>query len=112
MTTNERHNTWYTDRYLRISAQMHDMEGGDDNDDTVHTAGHKRDLILASARIRRARQAVMKEQARTLYLSPGAKRKKEERIREAYHRVTLQCERDAKGRGEAAAKVAARIRDP
>ena len=107
MTSSERHNTWYTDRYLRVSAQMHAVEG--DDGDMVHTAGHKQDLILAAARIRRSRQAVMKEQSRTPYLSPGAKRKKEERIREAYHRVTLQCERDAKARGEAAAKEAARI---
>ncbi|KAL3906980.1 MAG: hypothetical protein SGILL_009058 [Bacillariaceae sp.] len=105
-SSNERNNTWYTDRYLRISSQMHATDDDDaDEDEVAHKAGHKRDLILAAARIRRARQAVMKEQSRTPYLSPGAKRRKEERIREAYHRATLQCQRDAKGRGDAAARV-------
>ena len=108
-SASERNNTWYTDRYLRVSSQMHAME--DDKEDTMHLPGHKRDLILAAARIRRARQAVMKEQARTPYLSLGARQQKEERIREAYHRVTLQCQRDAKGRGEEAAKVAAAVRE-
>jgi hypothetical protein len=109
-TFKERSNTWYSDRYLRVSSQMHAMEDKNDDDEDSHSAGHKRDLMLAAARIRRARQAVLKEQSRTPYLSPVAKRQKEERIRDAYHRVTLQCERDAKGRGEHAARVAARIR--
>jgi hypothetical protein len=66
-------------------------------------------LILAAHAIRRSRKVVLTEQARQAHLSPSSRRRKEEPMREAYHRVALQSAREARDRAQAAAKEAIRL---
>jgi hypothetical protein len=86
---------------------------------------HTRNSTLTGMYIRRARRVVLGEQARLgeqvrqdyFFLHNNDDNNKtnnkcnikEERIRGAYHKVTLHCSREAKARGEAAAKLAAKL---
>lgn len=114
MTPRERLNTWYTEQYLRTKGQLA-LPKGDQREElaatSAATSSSQRHLVLAALYIRRGRKTVMTEQARYPYLSATAASSKslEDCIRDAYHKVTLTCQRDAKERGEAAAKIAAKL---
>ncbi|KAG7362313.1 hypothetical protein IV203_025979 [Nitzschia inconspicua] len=106
LTPVEKRNTWYTEQYLRTKGQCEKEESAGQS---LPASTLQRDLVLAGMYIRRGRKVVLTEQARHAYLSKSGKRK-EDCIRDAYHKVTLHCQRLAKERGEAAAKVAAQLR--
>jgi hypothetical protein len=120
MTGHEVHCTWYTERYLKVMGQVQ-AKGGDEDKNGDANDSHdqqqhcrlypslRRDLILAACTIRRGRKAVLTEQARQLHSSPSSKSSKEERIREAYHRVALSCQREARDRGKAVANEVVRL---
>jgi hypothetical protein len=127
MTPREIQSTWYTEHYLRMKRQVRHEED-DDGLDKCHPdaeasscssstlmLNHTRDLILAGMYIRRARRIVLAEQARQEYYylhednGNNINSSKEERIRRAYHQVTSYCSREAKERGEVAAKLAAEL---
>jgi hypothetical protein len=135
MTSTEIQNTWYTEHCLRMKGQVQQEPENDDQDDDDYVykfrhdnattssssssmMNHKRDKVLAGMYIRRARKIVLTEQSRQDYYSlhndheinyNDSNNSKEERIRGAYHKVTLYCSREAKARGEAAAKLAAKL---
>jgi hypothetical protein len=109
-TTLEKQSTWYTEQYLRTKGQVVQAEETTTSSSSSSSNQPHRDLLLAGLYIRRSRKVVLTEQARHAYMSNHTHKSKEESIREVYHKATLHCQREAKQRGEAAAREAATLK--